>query len=206
MTCRGATSPRRDAPAATLCADGLTLLRWRPRHVAALTAAIQTSRDHLAPWMPWVAAYDADPRAADHFVAAVDRAWGEGTEWSWGVWQQRMLVGAVGLHSRGEPGVLEIGYWTHVDHLGRGVARRAAAVVTCEALALAHVRRVEIRHADTNRRSARVPARLGYRWVGRVPRSPGEGGDSDTTVVWGLDAADLPGAPVEHLGLPSGST
>ena len=177
----------------------MVLDRWRPADVGALTEAIRRSRDHLAPWLPWVAAYDRDPTAAEAFVDAVDRAWAEGAEWSWGVWAGPGLVGAVGLHSRGEPGVLEVGYWTHVDHTGRGVARRAAGVVTHEALSLAQVRRVEIRHAATNHRSARIPARLGYRWVGRVPRGPGEGGGSDTTVVWGLDAGDLDGV---DLGQP----
>lgn len=162
-------------------------MRWRPDDVEHLTAAIRVSRDHLAPWLPWVAAYDDDPEAARGFVAAVDRAWEERTEWSWGVWDGDTLVGAVGLHTRGAPGVLEIGYWTHVDHGGRRVACRAAAAVTREALSLAQVRRVEIRHAATNRRSARIPARLGYRRVGEVPRAPGEGGGCDVTVVWGMD-------------------
>lgn len=185
--------------------DGLDLVRWRPRDVPALTAAIRASRDHLAPWLPWVAAYDTDPDAAEDFVDAVDRAWSEGAEWSWGVWSGTTLVGAVGLHRRGEPGVLEAGYWTHVDHQGRGVARRSAAAVTREALALAHVRRVEIRHAATNHRSARIPARLGYRWVGRVPRGPGEGGGSSTTVIWGLEVDDLAGTPMEHPDASSSS-
>ena len=157
-------------------------------------------------WKPWVAAYDDDPRAADGFVEAADRAWTEGAEWSWGVWEDGVLVGAAGLHRRGDAEVLEVGYWTHVDHVGRGIARHAAAVLTREALGLRGVRRVEVRHAATNVASGRVPAHLGFRWVGHVPRRPGEGGDSETTVVWGLDADDVAGAPLEHLGRLPGST
>jgi ribosomal-protein-serine acetyltransferase len=199
------TAPRTTPPDHLVAPGGpgvppLDLRRWRRADVATLTRAVQASRDHLAPWMPWMAAYDDDPHAADGFVDAVDRAWAEGAEWSWGVWEDGVLVGGVGLHRRGAPEVLEIGYWTHVDHLGRGVARRAAAVVAREALAIDGVVRVEVRHAATNDRSARVPAALGFRRLGSVPRRPEEGGDSDTTVVWALDAADG-----EHLGLPAGS-
>lgn len=193
------------APRECLVVAGLVLRRWRPEHVGALTAAVHASRDHLVPWMPWVAAYDDDPRTADGFVDAVDHAWAADAEWSWGVWEDELLVGAVGLHRRGDAGVLEVGYWTHVDHVGRGIARRAAAVVVREALGLDGVTRVEVRHADTNHASARVPAHLGFRWVGTVPRGPREGGDTDSTVVWGIDADDLAGAPLEHLGRVPGS-
>lgn len=194
-----------DAPRAHLAVAGLVLQRWRPEHVAALTDVVRASREHLAPWLPWVAAYDDDPRAADGFVEAVDRAWADGSEWSWGVWDGDVLVGAVGLHRRGDEGVLEVGYWTHVDHLGRGIARRAAAVVTREALTLDGVTRVEIRHAATNHASARVPANLGFRWTGHVPRGREDGGSSDTTVVWGIDADDVVGTPLEHLDRLLGS-
>lgn len=194
------------APANRLAVGGLDLVRWRPEDVPVLTAAIRASRDHLRPWMPWVAAYDEDPAAAAGFVEAVDRAWAEGTEWSWGTWDGGVLVGAVGMHTRGAPHVREIGYWTHVAHLGRGIARLGAAAVTREALRCDGVTRCEIRHADTNVRSARIPAHLGYRWVGTAPRRPEEGGGTATTVVWALDRDDLPGAPAEHLGLDPGCT
>jgi ribosomal-protein-serine acetyltransferase len=197
----------RTTPADRLVADGLHLVRWRPRDVPALTDAIHASLAHLAAWLPWVAVYDVDPHAADGFVEAVDRAWADGTEWSWGVWERGVLVGAAGMHTRGDPHVREVGYWTHVDHLGQGIARRAAGAVTREAFRLDGVTRCEIRHGDTNERSARIPAHLGYRWVGTVPRGPGEGGDAHRTVVWALDRDDAAGAPVmEQPSVDPGST
>ena len=46
------------------------------------------------------------------------------------------VVGSCGLHRRSGPEVLEIGYWVHVDHLGRGYASEIAATLTTAAFAV----------------------------------------------------------------------
>jgi RimJ/RimL family protein N-acetyltransferase len=73
------------------------------------------------------------------------------------------VVGAAGLHRRIGPRAIEIGYWVHVDHTGRGIATRVAAALTEAALALPDVDRVEIHCDRANVRSAAIPRRLGYR-------------------------------------------
>lgn len=68
-----------------------------------------------------------------------------------------------GLHDRSGGGAVEIGYWCHVDHLGRGVATRAARALTALPAGLPTVDRVEIHCDEANLRSAAVARRLGYR-------------------------------------------
>ena len=41
------------------------------------------------------------------------------------------VLGGTGLHPRGGPGGLEIGYWIHVDHVGRGYATELTAAPPC---------------------------------------------------------------------------
>ena len=73
------------------------------------------------------------------------------------------VLGTMGLHRRIGPRAIELGYWVHADHVGRGIATTAAAALTEAALALPDVDRVEIHCDEANVRSAAVPRRLGYR-------------------------------------------
>jgi len=72
------------------------------------------------------------------------------------------ILGTAAVHDELGPGAVEIGYWCHVDHVGRGVASRSARELTRLLLGLPHINRVEI-HCDlANLRSIGVAERLGY--------------------------------------------
>lgn len=177
-------------PAEVLAADGLVLRRWRAEDIADLADAVVASRDHLAPWMSW--ASDFGPSDAEEFVTSIIDAWDAGEDFTYGIWDGDQLVGACGLHDDLGPGRLELGYWVHVDHVGRGVARRATAAIVRAAFSLDGVQVLEIRHADTNTRSAGVPEALGFRHDREIPRDADLAGDTDTTVVWELSRSDVP--------------
>jgi RimJ/RimL family protein N-acetyltransferase len=85
----------------------------------------------------------------------------------------------IGLHRRIGPRALEIGYWTHVNHAGRGYMTAAAKAITHVAEALDDIDRVEIHTDEANVRSAAIPPKLGYR-LDRVdtrrPEAPAESG------------------------------
>lgn len=89
------------------------------------------------------------------------------------------------------PGGLEIGYWVHVAHTGRGVATAAAAAITAAAFTLPGIDRVEIHHDVLNLASGRVPAKLGYTDTGTGPSAAELApGDSGTSRVWRITRAD----------------
>jgi RimJ/RimL family protein N-acetyltransferase len=173
-----------DRPPETIEADGLILGRVGLDDVAALVAAINQSLDHLGPWMAW-AQEPASTASMVEFVAGADAAWTLGTEFQYVIRRESpgAIAGACGLHARRGPGVLEIGYWVHVDHVGAGIATRAADALTRAAFALRGVETVEISCVATNVRSAAVPQKLGYRLVETVPHSA----SGAAHVVWAID-------------------
>ena len=57
---------------------------------------------------------------------------------------------------------MEIGYWTHTDHLRQGIATEMAGALTRAAFEIGRMRWVEIRCASKNIASAGVPAKLGF--------------------------------------------
>lgn len=163
----------------TIRTPRLTLRQWGRDDAAALSAAVTESLEHLRPWMPWIA---VEPITIAQRVALIDHwhaDWERGGDLVTGIFSDGTVVGSSGLHRRRGPGVLEIGYWVHVDHIGRGIATEAARALTTAAFTVAEIERVEIHHDKANVASEGVPRRLGYTMLDESPdavTSPGEVG------------------------------
>jgi RimJ/RimL family protein N-acetyltransferase len=102
-------------------------------------------------------------------------------EWQYGLFprDESSFLGAFGLMADKWPATVEIGYWVHVDAIGRGHAKRASRALTNAALAVDGVRTVCIRCDEANERSAAVPRALGFtlaRTETRPPEAPAECG------------------------------
>ncbi|MEU0539624.1 GNAT family N-acetyltransferase [Nocardia sp. NPDC005978] len=165
--------------------EGLLLRRWQPEDLTARVEALTESYEHIHPWMEWLAEPPtvAKQREFDETVAqgwpTHDRAFnygifdGDGT-----------LLGAIGLHDCLGPPALEIGYWCHVKHTGRGVVTRSAGELTRIALALPGIESVEIHCDEANVRSAAVARRLGYRLDRIEPRVQSAPAESGRGMFW----------------------
>jgi ribosomal-protein-serine acetyltransferase len=173
------------APAPELSRGAVTLRRWQAGDGALAYRLVSESEAYLRPWMPWAAEYTL--ATAREYVLGCDRDWASGAAFNYLILDDGTPAGSTGLMARIGPGGLEIGYWVHPEHAGRGLATAAAAALTEAAFGLPGIERVEIIHDLNNTASARVPAKLGYEKVatgpGRFPRAPGECG---TAAVWRL--------------------
>ena len=157
----------------------LTLRRWVETDAPALSAAILASVEHLRPWMPWAA---REPVLLADRIWLIDQwqtDWRQGGDLVVGIWMDGAVVGGSGLHRRRGPGVLEVGYWVHVDHVRKGIATEVTSMLTTAAFTVADIERVEVHHDKANVASAGPPSRLGFTYAGEaeaVITSPGEAG------------------------------
>jgi RimJ/RimL family protein N-acetyltransferase len=169
---------------------GVVLRRHEPGDVDALQAVIEASRDHLRPYMPWA---DQDRQATEAFVAAVAEGWASGENFNYLVVEPGRsgngdrVLGGCGLHRRGGPGTIEIGYWLRPDASGRGVMTAVAGALRETALALDGIFRVEIRCDEANVRSAAIPRRLGFAHVDDEEHEPVAAGETGRRQVWADD-------------------
>lgn len=175
------------APAERLVLDGgIEVVRSRPEHAAASVEAINASLDHLAPWMVWAEA-PAELEATQRRLTEAIAAWDDRRDFTFTVIDTDggRVLGGTGLHLRlGRTG-LEIGYWVRADAAGRGLATEVARALTTAALAVPEVVRVRISCEVANVRSARVPEKLGYRYLGEF------GGDGGRRMQrWEVEGAD----------------
>lgn len=146
---------------------GRALVRGRAERASELVEAVNTSLDHLRPWMAWAAEPAAEvPMAV--FLATAEELWDQRRDFLFHVVEgpQGRLIGGCGLHGRIGRHGLEIGYWIHVERIGQGIATELAGALTRAAFAIDGIDRVRIQCEDANVRSARVPEKLGYTLLG----------------------------------------
>jgi RimJ/RimL family protein N-acetyltransferase len=172
-------------PPDTVDAGPVVLQRQVAADAPLAAQAVAASLDYLVPWMPWAVPSAASVETQSARMRDADTQWDAGTDFIYLLRQpggrpgQDPVLGTIGLHRRVGPGSIEIGYWTHVDHAGKGYMTAAARAATEVAFDLGDVRRVEIHTDEANARSAAIPPKLGYRLARvdqRRPQAPGESG------------------------------
>jgi RimJ/RimL family protein N-acetyltransferase len=166
--------------------ERVTLARWRADQVEEVTRLIERSRDDLAEFMPWASTPVTVDDEREVQSAAEDR-WRAGIEVAWLVLEGDEIRGGLGLHRRGGPDELEIGYWLDVEAQGRGLMTAACAMATDVAMGTGGIRFVEIVHDAANLRSEGVPRRLGYRRVAAYTSPPQARRESGIKVRWSME-------------------
>lgn len=185
--------------------DRLTIRCWEPRDAPLLKEALDTSLEHLRPWMPW--AID-EPTPLDDKVDLLRRFRGQfdlGEDFVYGIFDrdEGEVVGGSGLHTRLGEGALEIGYWIRASRVRQGFARETAAALTKLAFTVCGVDRVEIRVDPANEPSLRVPRVLGFREEATLRRRlpAGVGRPRRDAVVFSLLAEELQDTPIARATL-----
>jgi RimJ/RimL family protein N-acetyltransferase len=170
--------------------ERLTLRRWTGADLPLLRRAILENRDHLLPWMPWVAAEPITDDARLALIESWTEEWESGGDVVLGAFDDGAVVGSTGLHRRRGPGALEIGYWVHVDRVRRGYATEMARALTTAAFTVAGIDRVEIHHDRANVASRGVPEALGFVFDGEQPDGIGAPGEIGIDCGWSMTRVD----------------
>jgi RimJ/RimL family protein N-acetyltransferase len=179
--------------------ERLVIRPYDPRDAPLLKDAVERSREHLWPWMPWT---PAKPEPIDDVVQRLRtfRAQFDADEnWIMGIFarDESRIVGGTGLHPRGGDGSLEIGYWVAFDAIGQGIATEVTAVLTRAGIEIIGLDRVDLQIDPANERSVNVARKLGFTHEGtlrrRVPRRDGE--PRADSMMFTLLREELAGSP-----------
>jgi RimJ/RimL family protein N-acetyltransferase len=129
----------------------------------ALFEAIEESRAHLHPWMPWVDRHRTE-RDSEAYARRAAGEWITREELAVAVFDRHDgFLGGSGLHRFDwDDRHFEIGYWLRASATGKGYATEAAELLAALAFERLSAARVEIRCNAENERSALVPKRLGF--------------------------------------------
>jgi RimJ/RimL family protein N-acetyltransferase len=146
--------------------DGIDLRRATVDDAGMIAQAVAESADHLHRFMAW----SLDPQSLDPAFQR-DRLAGLAESWECGEQFQFVLcprdndqvfLAAVGVMTRLGPGTLELGYWVHVNHEGKGYIRAACAALVAVAMQIDGIDKVCICCDPENTRSMVIPKALGF--------------------------------------------
>lgn len=177
---------------------------WDPSDAALLKEAVDSSLEHLQPWMPWAEKEPTEIDAKIQILRGFRGRFDLGQDFVYGIFDpdERRVLGGTGLHTRIGSEALEIGYWIRVDCIGRGLATEVAAALTKVAFEVNQVRRVEIHCDPSNVRSAAVPRKLGFTHEATLrQRVPGHGGELRDEMIWTLLKSEYPGSPASQCSI-----
>ena len=123
---------------------------------------IDSSRDYLRQWLPWVDESKSVENTRE-FIEASKKQFLSESGFQAGIWYKEKLVGVIGFHSinwgnRNS----SIGYWLHSDYQGNGIMTKACKSLVEYAFEELNLNRIEIRCAEENFKSRAIPERLGF--------------------------------------------
>jgi RimJ/RimL family protein N-acetyltransferase len=148
----------------------LVIRRYEERDAPLVKEAVDASLDHLRPWMPWARFEPQTLEEKLELVRSFRTQFDAGEQYVYGIFasDESRLLGGTGLHRRGGPHSLEIGYWIRSDSLRRGIATEVTAVLTRVAFEHCAAVRVDVQIDPTNHASTGVPRKLGFTHEGNL--------------------------------------
>lgn len=123
--------------------------------------AIDTQREYLGRWLPFVAHTLHEEQTAEVVGEMIaDRTLNP----VFTIRENDVFAGLIGFKSTDSSArTTEIGYWLSEAWQGRGLMTQAVKALCCEAFRRRNIDRIEIRCALQNLPSNRIPLRLGFR-------------------------------------------
>jgi ribosomal-protein-alanine N-acetyltransferase len=151
--------------------DRVVLRTLRPKDVAALTAAYQRNREHLARW---------EPKRSEEFFSrdwqTIDLAnrlqtQQSGAGFAFGLFDGDVNVGRFNLAGvmRGPFQSAGLGYWVDAEYSGQGLASAAVRAIVEFARKDLGLHRIEASTLLHNVGSQRVLAKAGFEQIGMAP-------------------------------------
>lgn len=175
--------------------ERLVIRCYEPHDAPLLKEAIDSSLDHLRPWMPWA---ESEPQTLEQKIELLRgfrSMFDAGENFVYGIFarDESELLGGTGLHPRLDPGGLEIGYWIRASATRRGFVTESTAAVTRAGFEICGADRVEIRVEPRNEASQGVPRKLGFEEEATLRRRlPGrEGGPLRDVTIFTMFSEDF---------------
>ncbi|HZT85733.1 MAG TPA: GNAT family protein [Gaiellaceae bacterium] len=144
--------------------ERLVIRCYDPRDAPLLKEAIDSSLEHLRPWMPWALDEPQSVEEKTDLVKYFRSNYDRGENFTCGIFSadESELIGGTGLHPRIGPGGLEIGYWIRASATRQGFVTESTAALTRVGFEVCDADRIEIRIEPGNEASLGVPRKLGF--------------------------------------------
>lgn len=146
----------------------LLLILLQLKDAQSLYHMIETGRNHLEPWLPWIRGIRS-VQDAEGYIARSLLDFSSRRQIHFGIWHRAQLAGSVTVeridpHHR----IAELGYWLAQAYTGRGWMNCSVSRVIQYLFDQHDINRVEIRCETDNAASIQVARRLGFQLEGTL--------------------------------------
>lgn len=142
--------------------EHILLKTWEEIEADQLFSLVDSNRDILSPWLPWVP-YVQKVSDSLHFIktSGSDPTQEKGLEM--GIWYQSKLAGCIGLHEVSfQHKKTSVGYWLGKEFFGKGIMTLSVKSLATYCFTELGLNRFELRAATENLNSQAVAKRLGF--------------------------------------------
>jgi RimJ/RimL family protein N-acetyltransferase len=144
--------------------ERLVIRCYEPRDAPLLKDAVDSSLEHLRPWMPWVEHEPQTLEEKTELLRTFRSLFDAGEDFVYAIFSgdETEQLGGSGLHPRLGPGGLEIGYFVRASATRQGIVTESTAALTRVGFEVCGADRIEIRIEPGNEASFGVPRKLGF--------------------------------------------
>jgi ribosomal-protein-serine acetyltransferase len=126
--------------------------------------ALDSGRDYLGKYLPWMAAYKTEQDHSESFDSRLNERDSFDGSGGYIIEYKGELAGTLGFGTPNKDNGAEIGYWLREDLKGLGIVTRAVEKVIDMLIHKIDLHRVTIRAATSNLSSRGIPERLGFKY------------------------------------------
>jgi ribosomal-protein-serine acetyltransferase len=142
--------------------DTITLRLLQAHHAKILFDLVDSNRDHLRTWLPWLDKTLSEKDSAG-FISGMLSTFASTGAFVCGIWHRERLCGVVGYNRiDSENRIGYIGYWLSKDAEGKGIMTDCCRAVVKHGFEEYGLNRIVITVATNNIKSQAIPDRLGF--------------------------------------------
>jgi len=131
-----------------------------------LFGLVDTNREHLREWLPWVDA-NKSPTQTESFIKSVIAQHESGKGPQYAIFYKSVMCGVCGFHSIDTTNKIGgVGYWLSRSYSGKGIMTLSVNKLVEVGFREYNLNRIEIACATGNKRSRAIPERLGLAFEG----------------------------------------
>lgn len=141
---------------------------FRPEDDVKLFRLVDTNRQHLMTWLPWLDQVNTLQDSQTFIETAIYR-YNALESASFAILFQHKLVGVAGFNLLDYPNRLAaVGYWLDKAHIGQGIITQVVSTLLDYGFCDQKFNKIEIRCAEHNIKSRAVAERLGFTYEGKL--------------------------------------
>ncbi|MCM2533778.1 GNAT family N-acetyltransferase [Neobacillus pocheonensis] len=172
----------------------IELQLFQIQHSLKLFQLIETNRNHLREWLPWI-----DNMTSPFHLESIIPLWltqfAENNGLNVGILYKGELVGSIGLHQMDwHNSNVSIGYYLGKNAEGHGIMTRSVQALLNYSFFQLGFNRVEIRCGEKNKKSRAIPERLRFVREGKIRDGEKLHGRFHDLIVYSMLARDWNGS------------